>query len=94
MIKENEFKGCIVEYRLGREGDHAVSGHVGLGEREDPQNPRVVGFSLRCIVPIRRLETYLVYWNSKISKLEKFCFIVIIMLCLCNIDEKYWSQRC
>lgn len=34
------------------------------------------------------------YWNSKISKLEKFCFIVIIMLCLCNSWFKRLSQRC
>lgn len=46
--KREWFKGCIVEYRLGREGDHAVSGHVGLGEREDPRESRVVWFSRRC----------------------------------------------
>ena len=28
--KREWFKGCIVEYRLGREGNHAISGAVGL----------------------------------------------------------------
>lgn len=46
--KREWFKGCIVEYRLAREGDHAVSGHFGLGEREDPRESRVVWFSRRC----------------------------------------------
>lgn len=40
--KREWFKGCIVEYRLGREGNHAVSGAVGLGEREDPRESRSV----------------------------------------------------
>ena len=31
--KREWFKGCIVEYRLGREGNHAIPGAVGLGER-------------------------------------------------------------
>lgn len=31
--KNEWFKGCIVGYRLRREGNHAISGAVGLGEK-------------------------------------------------------------